>query len=91
MAKAESKVDAFKNLGNNNVLTVAIAAVVIVIVLIFFWDRQQQRAIEMRRIETRIDLLEEWGMPTQQRLPQQQQMNGQMNNQNQQGRTGRIF
>ena len=90
MAKTESKIDALKNLGNNNVLTVAIAAVVIVIVLIFFWDRQQQRAVELRRIESRIDLLEEWGIPTQQTLPQQQ-LNGQINNPNAQGRSGRIF
>ena len=91
MAKTESKAKALNlNLGDNNVLTIAIAAVVIVIVLIFFWDRQQQRAVELRRIETRIELLEEWGLPTQQTL-QQQQINGQMNNPNAQGRRGRVF
>lgn len=91
MAKTESKAKALNlNLGDNNVLTIAIAAVVIVIVLIFFWDRQQQRAVELHRIETRIDLLEEWGIPTRQIL-QQRQINGQMNNPNAQGKGGRIF
>jgi hypothetical protein len=69
---------------NNNMLIIAVAVVVLAIILMFFWDRQQQRAVELRRIETKIDLLEEWGRPTQ-------QPNAQQNNTNAQGNSGRIF
>ncbi len=62
---------------NNNVLAVAIAVVVLAIALMFFWDRQQQRAVELRRIESRIDLLEEWGIvQSQQSLQQQHWLSG---------------
>ena len=87
MSKADSKANVL-NLVNNNILTIAIAVVVLAIILMFFWDRQQQRAIELRRIETRIDLLEEWGIRPQQQL---QQQNVQQNNTNAQGNGGRIF
>ena len=87
MSKADSKANVL-NLVNNNILTIAIAVVVLAIILMFFWDRQQQRAVELRRIETRIDLLEEWGIRPQQQL---QQQNVQQNNTNAQGNGGRIF
>ena len=87
MSKADSKANLL-NLDNNNILTISIAVVVLAIVLMFFWDRQQQRAVELRRIETRIDLLEEWGIRPQQQL---QQQNVQQNSTNAQGGSGRIF
>ncbi len=83
MSKADSKTNV-SEWANNNVLAIAIAVVVLVIILLFFWDRQQQRTVEMRRIEARIDVLEEWGIP-----PQQQ--NAQQNDMNAQGDGGRIF
>jgi len=89
MTKADSKASIL-NWGNNNVLTIAIATVIVVIILMFFWDRQQQRAIELRRIQTKIELLEEWGVrPQRQQLNTQQ--NVQQNNTNAQGSVGRIF
>jgi len=87
MGRAGSKANVL-NVDNNNILTVAIAVVVLAIVLMFFWDRQQQRAVELRRIETKIELLEEWGIQPQQQL---QQQNAQQNNINAQGNGGRIF
>jgi hypothetical protein len=87
MGRAGSKANVL-NIDNNNMLTIAIAVVVLAIVLMFFWDRQQQRAVELRRIETRIDLLEEWGIRPLQQL---QQQNVQQNNTNAQGSGGRIF
>jgi len=86
MSKADIKANVLK-LDNNNILTISIAVVVLAIVLMFFWDRQQQRAVELRRIETRIDLLEEWGIRPQQQL---QQQNAQQST-NAQGNGGRIF
>ena len=50
---------------NSNVLTFAITVVVLAVVLLIFWDRQQQRSVELRRIENRVDLLEDWGIPPQ--------------------------
>ena len=87
MSKEDSRANML-NMGNSNILTVAIAAVVLAIVLMFFWDRQQQRAVELRRIETKLELLEEWGIAPQQQ--QLQQQNVQQNNANTQG-GGRIF
>jgi HAMP domain-containing protein len=87
MGKSGSKANVL-NVDNNNILTIAIAVVVLAIVLMFFWDRQQQRAVELRRIETKIDLLEEWGIRPQQQL---QQQNAQQNNINAQVNGGRIF
>ena len=87
MTKADSKTNIL-NLGNNNILAIAVAAVVFAIILMFFWDRQQQRAVELRRIETKVELLEEWGMWPQQQL---QRQNAQRNNTNAQGTGGRIF
>lgn len=79
------------NGSNNNLLTIAIATVVLVIILLFFWDRQQQRAVELRRIETKIDLMEEWGLQPQQRQYVQQQNLQPNDNTNYQGSGGRIF
>ncbi|MFC1675464.1 hypothetical protein ACFL3G_00200 [Planctomycetota bacterium] len=91
MTKEANKVN-LPSWANNNILTIAIAAVIVVIILMFFWDRQQQRAIELRRIETKIDLLEEWGVrPQQQNTQQNTQSNFQQNNTNAQGNGGRIF
>ena len=87
MSKAVSRANVL-NGGNNNTLAIAIAVVVLVIVLMFFWDRQQQRAVELRRIETKLELLEEWGIRPQQ---QAQQQNVQQNSTNTQGNGGRIF
>ena len=83
MSKASSKTE-LSEWANNNVLAIAIAVVVLVIIMMFFWDRQQQRTVELRRIESRVDILEEWGMP-----PQQQ--NAPQDNMNAQGDGGRIF
>ncbi len=87
MTKADNKANVL-DLCNNNILTIAIAAVIVVIILMFFWDRQQQRAVELRRIETKTELLEEWGIQPQ---PQLQQPNVQQNHTNAQGNGGRIF
>ena len=46
---------------NNKVLIIAVIAVVVVIILMYFRDQQQQRALELRRLEKRVELLEEWG------------------------------
>ncbi len=69
----------------NNVLVVAVTIVIVVILLMLFWDRQQQRAVELRRIQTRLDFMQEWE-PTP--LPEQ---NKQMNNAKTPSKAGRVL
>ncbi len=48
---------------DNRVLIIAVAVVVLVVIFMYFHDQKQQRALEVRRLEKRVELLEEWGMP----------------------------
>jgi len=52
---------------NNNVLIIAVVIVVFVVVFMYLRDRQQQRNLELRRLEKRVELLEEWGLRQQMR------------------------
>lgn len=56
-----------KNILNilSNKTFIAAAMVVLVIIFMYFYDQKQQRAFELRRLERRVELLEEWGMPRQ--------------------------
>ncbi len=69
----------------NNVLVVAVTIVIVVVLLMLFWDRQQQRAVELLRIQARLDFMQEWE-PT----PQQPQ-NKQMNNAKTPAKAGRVL
>jgi hypothetical protein len=44
---------------------ISITVVVLVIIIIYFRDRQQQNVFELRRLEKRVEMLEEWGIPRQ--------------------------
>ncbi len=48
------------NTWNNKTLIIAAAVVVLVIILMYFRDQVQQRAYELRRLEKRVEVLEEW-------------------------------
>jgi len=50
---------------DNTVLIIAVAVVVFVVIFMYFCDQKQQRAYELRRLEKRVELLEEWGRPRQ--------------------------
>jgi len=54
---------------NNNLLIIAAVIVVLTIVVMYFRDHQQQHNLKLRRLETRIEALEEWGLPAQNRQP----------------------
>ncbi len=69
----------------NNVLVVAVTMVIVVVLLMFFWDRQQQRAVELLRIQTRLEFMQEWE-PTP--LPEP---NKQMNNAKVPPKVGRVL
>ncbi len=50
---------------SNKTLIIAAAVVVLVVIFMYFHDRKQQQAYEMRRLEKRVELLEEYDMPRQ--------------------------
>lgn len=53
------------NVRSNKTLIIAVKVVVLVIIFMYFRDWQQQHAFELRSLEKRVELLEEWGMPRQ--------------------------
>ncbi len=48
---------------DNRLLIIAVAIVVLATIVLYYRDRQQQSTFELRRLEKRVELLEEWGMP----------------------------
>jgi hypothetical protein len=50
------------NIWSNKTLIIAVAVVVLVIIFMYLHDQNQQRAFELRGLEKRVELLEEWGM-----------------------------
>jgi hypothetical protein len=71
MSKANTNVSDERN---RNAIIIVAAIVVLAIILMYFRDRQQKRAFELQRLDSQMDVWEEWG------LPQQQQQNRQLNN-----------
>jgi hypothetical protein len=56
------------NFQNNKTLIISITVVVLVIIIMYFRDRHQQNVFELRRLEKRVEMLEEWGIPRQQNV-----------------------
>ncbi len=61
---------------NNNTIIIVVAIVVLAVVFMYFMDRQQKRHLQLERLDTQMDVMEEWGTPRQ---------NRQMNNTSGQG------
>ncbi len=66
----EAKVDEFIG-SNKNAIIIAVTIVVLAVIFMFFRDRQQKRDLQLQRLDTQMNVWEEWG-------PQQQ--NRQLNN-----------
>jgi cell division protein FtsN len=49
------------NIRRNKTLIIAVAVVVLIVIFMYFHDQNQQRAFELRRLEKRVEWLEEWG------------------------------
>ena len=49
------------NVHGNKTLIIAVTVVVLVIIFMYFHDQKQKHAYELRRLERRVELLEEWG------------------------------
>jgi hypothetical protein len=52
---------------DNKTFIIAAVVVVLVVIFMYFYDQKQQRSYELQRLERRVELLEEWGRPTQNR------------------------
>lgn len=62
---SEANASVFKSVfsgRSNKVLIISVIVVVLVTILMFFLDHQQQRRLELRRLERRVEVLEEWGL-----------------------------
>ncbi len=56
---------------NKNAIIIAVTIVVLAVIFMFFRDRQQKRDLQLQRLDTQMNVWEDWG-------PQQQ--NRQLNN-----------
>jgi hypothetical protein len=52
---------------NKNAIIIAVTIVVLAVIFMFFRDRQQKRLLQLQRIDTQMNVLEEWGPPQQNR------------------------
>jgi hypothetical protein len=57
------------NIWDNKTLIIAAIVVVLAVILMHFYDQKQQQAYELRRLERRVEVLEEWGRPAQNMPP----------------------
>ncbi len=67
---------------NKNAIIIAVTIVLLAIILMYFHDRQQKRQLQLERIDTQMDVWEEWGPP---------QQNRQLNNTTGKGSGGKIL
>jgi hypothetical protein len=50
---------------NKKAILIAVTIVVLAVIFMFFRDRQQKRQLQLERLDTQTDVLEEWGPPRQ--------------------------
>ena len=46
---------------SNKMLIIAVAVVAVMVIFLYMRDRQRQRDFRLQRLETRVEVLEEWG------------------------------
>ena len=62
---SEANASVFKSVFSgcsNKVLIISVIIAVLVTLFMFFRNQQQQRRLEFRRLERRVEVLEEWGL-----------------------------
>lgn len=52
---------------NKNSIIIAVTIVVLAVILMFFRERQQKRLLQLQRLDTQMNVWEEWGPPQQNR------------------------
>ena len=67
---------------NKNAIIIAVTIVVLAVIFMFFRDRQQKRLLQLQRLDTQMNVWEEWGPP---------QQNRQLNNTTGKGGGGKIL
>jgi hypothetical protein len=50
---------------NYDAIIIAVAIVLLAIIIMYFHDRQQKRLLQLQRLDTQMDVWEEWGPPRQ--------------------------
>lgn len=50
---------------NKNAIIIAVTIVVLAVILMYFRDRQQKRNLQLQRLETQMNVWEEWEPPPQ--------------------------
>ena len=50
---------------NKNAIIIAVTIVVLAVIFMFFRDRQQNRNLQLQRLDAQMDVWEEWGPPSQ--------------------------
>ncbi|MHC4123676.1 MAG: hypothetical protein ACYSSI_08905 [Planctomycetota bacterium] len=50
---------------NYSTIIIAVTIVLLAVIFMFFRDRQQKRQLQLERMDTQMDVLEEWRPPRQ--------------------------
>ena len=64
MAEAKANISEFVNC-NKNAISIVVTIVVLAVIFMYFRDRQQKRQFQLERLDTQMDVMEEWGPPHQ--------------------------
>jgi hypothetical protein len=52
---------------NKNAIIIAVTIVVLAVIFMYFRDRQQKRLLQLQRLDTQMNVWEEWEPPPQNR------------------------
>ena len=62
---AEAKANTNKYVCNKNAIIIAVTIILLAVIFMYFLDRQQKRQLQLERLDTQTDVLEDWGPPQQ--------------------------
>ena len=60
MAEAKANISESVNC-NKNTIIIVVTIVVLAVVFMYFRDRQQKRDLQLERLDTQMEAMEEWG------------------------------
>ncbi|MHC4336394.1 MAG: hypothetical protein ACYSTG_00375 [Planctomycetota bacterium] len=62
---AETKANSNESVCNKNAIIIAVTIVVLAVIFMYFRDREQKRNLQLQRLDTQMNVWEEWGPPQQ--------------------------
>ena len=62
---AETKANSNESVCNKNAIIIAVTIVVLAVIFMFFRNKQQKRQLQLERLDTQMNVWEEWGPPQQ--------------------------